>query len=470
MRWLALTLAVAAAPAWSGETLKFGRFGDVTVTRPRGAPTSMALFFSGDGGWNVGTQEMADTLAKEGALVLGLDVRRYTKSFVDSKSCAYPAGDLEVLAQGVQKKLGFPEYLRPVVVGYSSGATIAYMALAQAPVGTFRGAISLGFCPDVSFPAPMCARAALKRQRSKDGKSEVALAPPEPLPGEWAVLHGDVDQTCALDQAKAFVTSVKAAKLVDLTDVGHGFSKPGHWRAQLLAAYKEIATPAPPPQVAEPQPPLPPDVPQVKDLPLFETHPTSATERPVLGLLISGDGGWAGIDQSLAAALNAEGIPVIGLDSLRYFWTRRTPQETTDAVARALRHYMAKWNKTDIVLVGYSRGADLLPFVAHLLPEDLKARTRLVALVAGGKQAEFEIHVTDIFGGSGGKTSPTLPELEAIKGQALLCVYGDEETSDSVCPSIRAFPGVRVLELSGGHHFGGNYDAVAKAVVEALPQ
>jgi len=238
----------------------------------------------------------------------------------------------------------------------------------------------------------------------------------------------------------------------------------------LLAAYGEIATPAPPPQVAGPQPPLPPDVPQVKDLPLIEARAATAAERPVLGLLVSGDGGWAGIDQSLAAALNAEGIAVIGLDSLRYFWTRRTPQETTDAVARALRHYMAKWNKTEIVLIGYSRGADVMPFIARLLPEDLKARTRLVALVAASKEAEFEVHVTDLFGGGGGKASPTLPELEAIQGQAVLCVYGDEEADESVCPSIRAFRGVRVLELSGGHHFGGNYDAVAKAVLEALPR
>jgi type IV secretory pathway VirJ component len=272
------------------------------------------------------------------------------------------------------------------------------------------------------------------------------------------VLQGDVDRTCSLEQAKAFAA--------------YGFSKSGPWRAQWLAAYREIATPAPAPspQVAEPQPQLPPEVPEVADLPLIETRAANATERPALALLISGDGGWAGIDQSLAAALNAEGIPVVGLDSLRYFWTRRTPQETTDAVVRALRHYLAKWKKTDIVLIGYSRGADLLPFIAHLLPEDLKARTRLLALVAAGKEAEFEVHVTDFFGGSGGKTLPMLPELEAIKGQAVLCVYGDDEKDDSICPSIRAFPGVRALELKGGHHFGGNYGAVAKAILEALPK
>jgi type IV secretory pathway VirJ component len=43
-------------------------------------------------------------------------------------------------------------------------------------------------------------------------------------------------------------------------------------------------------------------------------------------VLISGDGGWASIDKGIAKALVARGVPVAGLDSLRYFWSERTPR------------------------------------------------------------------------------------------------------------------------------------------------
>ena len=32
----------------------------------------------------------------------------------------------------------FPKYITPILVGYSSGATLAYATLVQAPVGTFQ--------------------------------------------------------------------------------------------------------------------------------------------------------------------------------------------------------------------------------------------------------------------------------------------------------------------------------------------
>jgi hypothetical protein len=53
-------------------------------------------------------------------------------------------------------------YHVPVLVGYSSGATVVYAALVQSPPGTFAGALSLGFCPDQDFSgAALCPGAGL---------------------------------------------------------------------------------------------------------------------------------------------------------------------------------------------------------------------------------------------------------------------------------------------------------------------
>ena len=51
-----------------------------------------------------------------------------------------------------------------------------------------------------------------------------------------------------------------------------------------------------------------------------------ATATDSFAIVMSGDGGWAGLDKDVAQALSAHGIPVVGLDSLRYFWSPRTPE------------------------------------------------------------------------------------------------------------------------------------------------
>ncbi len=82
-----LTAAVAAPPQAPDpeSTLRFGRFGQVSVYRPAGAPNAVALFFSGDGGWNQGVIDMARAVAASGTLVLGVDTPGYLKK-VDERA------------------------------------------------------------------------------------------------------------------------------------------------------------------------------------------------------------------------------------------------------------------------------------------------------------------------------------------------------------------------------------------------
>ena len=91
---------------------------------------------------------------------------------------------------------------------------------------------------------------------------------------------------------------------------------------------------------------------------------------------MSGDGGWAGLDQDVAAALSAKGIPVVGLDSLRYYWTARTPDGLAADTDRIVRYYLAHFGKRRVLLIGYSQGADVLPFAVNRLPAATRARRR----------------------------------------------------------------------------------------------
>ena len=127
---------------------------------------------------------------------------------------------------------------------------------------------------------------------------------------------------------------------------------------------------------------------------------------------MTGDGGWAGLDQELAARLAANGVPTVGLNSLKYFWRERTPEETAGDVARILRHYLSAWNKKRVLLVGYSFGADVLPFVVNRLPSDLRERIASVSLLGIDANASFEVRIAEWVGADNGG-APTRPEARA---------------------------------------------------------
>lgn len=202
------------------------------------------------------------------------------------------------------------------------------------------------------------------------------------------------------------------------------------------------------------------------DLPLVELPPTAPGE--LLTLMVSGDGGWAPIDKGVAGRLNQDGLPVVGLNALKYFWTRRQPEEAARDLERILRYYLPAWNRREVLLVGYSRGADVLPFMINRLPEDLRHRIRLVALLGPGETVDLKFHLADWWGETHHRTDlAVLPEAEKLlPGTRLLCAYGAEE-KDSICPTL-ASRGAEPVELKGAHHFDGGYEALGEIVLRAL--
>ena len=113
---------------------------------------------------------------------------------------------------------------------------------------------------------------------------------------------------------KNFLSKANNAELIELAKVGHGFSVQKNWMPQFKDAFQKITAS---------QQPLKKSThisTELDDLPLVEL-PTKANSG-TLALMISGDGGWAGIDKQVAEALNKEGVAVVGLNSLQYFCRR----------------------------------------------------------------------------------------------------------------------------------------------------
>ncbi len=179
-------------------------------------------------------------------------------------------------------------------------------------------------------------------------------------------------------------------------------------------------------------------------------------------MILTGDGGWADIDKSVAAGLAAAGVPVVGWSSLRYYWTPRTPEAAAADLARIVEHYSAAWKKQRVLLVGYSFGADVLPFLVNRLPAPARARIGSVSLLGLSDTAAFEFHVSSWLGGGGDAQHPTAPEVARL-AVPVTCVHGTDE-KDSACLGLEG-PRVRVVPLGSGHHFGGSYERVVELIL-----
>jgi len=238
---------------------------------------------------------------------------------------------------------------------------------------------------------------------------------------------------------------------VRLPLVGHGFGVERNWMPQFREAYLRLTA------RLEAAPERPPDI---GDLPVQEVHASGNSQD--FALLLTGDGGWAGLDQELAARLAAQGVPTVGLNSLKYFWTERSADQTARDVARVLHHYFSAWNKQRVLLVGYSFGADVLPFVVNRLPPELRARIASVSLLGIDAHASFEVRISDWVGKDEGGP-PTRPELDMIGHVPVLCLYGEGE-ADSICPGLSQ-PGIAREQVGKGHHFSGEYDRLADRIL-----
>ncbi len=457
IRGVAVLLAISlggSAQTILTTTESVGPLGTVTVYRPA-TIQSVALFVSGDGGWNKGVVDMARAFVGMNALVVGIDNKHYMQQLNRQKSaCSYPAADLENLSLFIQKKYKLPRYLKPILMGYSSGATLVYGALAQAPAGTFGGAIGLGFCPDLDINKPFCpGNAGLKSRVLKKGKTYY-LEAVDAVSAPFVAVVGQTDKVCDWQTTGKFVKQIKNATFIAPAGVGHGFLDTRKWMPQLQAAYRQLSRSG-----LEATRTKAPDTPN--DFPLVLTLTARPTSQP-LAFIISGDGGWTSFDAGLAKSLADQGIPSLGLDAQKYFWNARNPAQTAAAIAKAISYYAAAWHKPTFMLIGYSFGADVLPFVANRLPPTLHAHLRSLVMLSPSLTGDFEIHMLDMLNLSQPHPYDVVGEVARGKGLLTLCLFGKDE-GITYAPRFQA-AGARVLTVPGGHHYDDNYALLAAVI------
>src|SRR5207249_5243702 len=93
-------------------------------------------------------------------------------------------------------------------------------------------------------------------------------------------------------------------------------------------------------------------------LPLEIEWPRSGKPPKEAIIFVSGDGGWAEIDQHVAGALSDGEVAVVGWNALRYFWSAKTPETFRADLSRVIEALPAEIR---LFAGGYSFGAEVMP-------------------------------------------------------------------------------------------------------------
>ncbi len=407
---------------------------------PQGQDLAGMVFLISDAkGWGSAEEAQAKDLVESGAAVVGIDFPSYMQSLAaDDGECIYMVSDIEDLSQQVQRRMANREYRHPILAGAKEGGTLALALIAQSPFATIGSAIAVDPGEAVPLKKQLCTPADKRPTYNgivyglTDGALPapvtVAFTPDADPAGKVHALglkqaHGDIVVKETSDDAEDYL---------------------GTWLQNQLSAGKSEGA---------------------LDLPLsvLEAKPAMDT----MAIVYSGDGGWRDLDSELGEYLQTQGVPVIGVDSLRYFWAKRTPQETADDLKRIIDTYADQWGVSNVVLIGYSFGADVIPASYNLLPKATKRRVRQLSLLALSKEVDFEISVTGWLGMAGaGEGGTTVDDIAKIKSSLVQCIYGTEEDDDP-CPSMKA-SGVETVAIDGGHHFDEDYQALGKKILDSL--
>lgn len=185
-----------------------------------------------------------------------------------------------------------------------------------------------------------------------------------------------------------------------------------------------------------------------------------------VAILLSGDMGFrVGMGPRVAERLVKDGVPVIGVNSLTYFRSTRTPQEATALLISAIRRAQAINPQAKLVMIGQSYGADMLHVGLAGLPTTLRQRIALVTLVVPDATVENRASPSEILTFAMPEAG-ALPTARQLIWTPTLCIYGMKETN-SLCPLLHQ-SNIHVVGLPGGHPLHGDINAVFHRIHSAM--
>ena len=439
---LAATAAFAAGGDAQGQagtparTFDTGQIPDPVILLPDGPALGSIMLFSSEDGWSSEDDALAARLQAEGAAVVGIDLPGYLAALDaegQNASTPSPTSRARPPARARDRATTFHA---PIVAGSGQGGALAIDLLAQTPADTLGAVVAADPADGAPLATPLCTDAA--RSEGSDGATYALPAGAQPAPLTVVLGEGATAENAARAEALATAGVAFDLKAADAS----GAPVFGDVLAAALARNAGTG--------------------ETGAIVELGTVPT----RGVMAIVLSGDGGWRDLDRQVAGLLQGAGVPTVGLDSLRWFWSARTPGETGAELARLIDLYTDRWDVAKVILVGYSFGADVLPDAYLAMPPEARAKVAQISLLGLAAQADWQITVSGWLGKASSTAKPIGPALAQLPPALIQCFYGEEE-DDTACPTLDG-TAAEIVRTRGGHHFDGNYQALAQRILDGF--
>jgi type IV secretory pathway VirJ component len=200
------------------------------------------------------------------------------------------------------------------------------------------------------------------------------------------------------------------------------------------------------------------------DMPLQEWKATNSLKPFVF--YISGDGGFNNFSTGLCGAFNKSGYDVASLSARSYFWNKKTPEETATDICNFLTGKFKARTNQQLVLVGYSFGADVMPFIINHLSDDIKKKLTTTVMLSPSTSTDFEIHIFDLLGGNKKRNMDVVAEINKLQVPKLVTIFGSDE-DDFPVGNIHLKNHTNLV-LAGGHHYDKNTEQAGAAIIKQL--
>jgi len=204
---------------------------------------------------------------------------------------------------------------------------------------------------------------------------------------------------------------------------------------------------------------------ELSEFPLHAHYVRSS--KPLL-IFLTGDGGWNDFSESTVKELVKNGYATIALDTRKYFWSQKTPDQFAKDMQVILSSYLKTWNKGSFSMIGYSFGADVAAFVPSRLPHHLAEKQNSLVLLSPGFSTGYVVKLKNLlnFGSTNKEKYKVNPEL--LKSVIpVWCIFGKDEESDFY-KAIKPTDKIHKVIIPGSHRFDDDIPQVTRAIIKGL--
>ncbi len=429
--------------AIKNETVKAGSH-ELQVYRATKPEKGLLIYIADKSQSNL-TAEYAKQFAALSYYVAVVDNEALLNSQPNVGSCLNLPKKLADIKTSLQQYYNLDDNEHPILLGANQSSSTVYATLAQTKDHEFHAAIGINLETKLKAHAELCEKDNFSGAENQD----MALKPIDRLPTSFYVFQAKD----SFPETKQFSENISNLKFT----LADGQKQTAMAEAIQILQWLD-------PRLADQ---ISSDA-SDSDLPLIEVPASNSTNTQFtsesLVVLLTGDGGWAEIDKSVAKILAEKGVPTVALDSLSYFWKTRTPDETAKDIEETIVNYLKKWNKKRVILIGYSFGADVMPFIANRLTEETRQKIAVVALLGMGKTAAFEFRLSSWMNADTHDSRlPIAPEIAKMNWANAICIYGVDDDAANCLPNVEL--GVKAISMPGDHHFDERYEELVNHIL-----